>query len=77
MQGLLGAVNAGLHAKKRSMSTSRPLLQTQAGRRQQEAKLADALTAAHAAQDVILGSHNAVVVTSLHADLKAFGQALL
>lgn len=55
VQGLLGAVNAGLHAKKRSMSTSRPLLQTQAARRQQEARLADALTAVHAAQDVIQG----------------------
>ncbi|KAK9849134.1 hypothetical protein WJX84_004479 [Apatococcus fuscideae] len=53
IQGLLGAVNAGLHAKQRSMSTSRPLLQTQAARRQQEARLADAMTAVNAAQDVI------------------------
>ena len=56
VQGLLGAVNAGLHAKKRSISTSRPLLQTQAARQQQEARLADALTAVHAAQDVIQGN---------------------
>ena len=28
VQGLLGAINAGLHAQQRSMSASRPLLQT-------------------------------------------------
>ncbi len=56
MQGLLGAINAGLHAKQRSMSASRPLLQTQAARRQQEGRLADALVAVAAAQSVAQGA---------------------